>query len=350
MMKCGIVGLPNVGKSTLFNALTETRAAQAENFPFCTIEPNVGTVYVPDQRLAALKKRALSAKVVPTQITFVDIAGLVEGASQGEGLGNQFLSHIRHVDMILQVLRCFHDDNITHTQGSVSPTRDMDIIETELLLADLQSLEKRLGKRKKDDLSALLSKAKEALDKGLFAYHAAWTDEEKKYWPQLNLLTLKPIVYVCNVNENNPDDSLVQEVTNHAHKKHRCVLKLCNEFESQMAQMPPEDREELMITSESGLAAVIRSVYDTLGLHTFFTAGPKEVRAWPLIKGQTALDAAGVLHTDFQKGFIRAETIQYQDYIQSASDAALKESGKIYLKGKDYAVQDGDIMHFRFNL
>jgi GTP-binding protein YchF len=350
-MKCGIVGLPNVGKSTLFNALTETISAQAENFPFCTIEPNVGTVCVPEPRLSILKKRANAQKVIPTQLTFVDIAGLVKGASQGHGLGNQFLSNIRNVDIILQVLRCFHDDNVTHVEGSVHPLRDVEIIETELMLADLQSIEKRMNKKKKDDLHPLLLKAKAALDQGLFASSASWTDDDKALWSRLDLLTLKPIVYVCNVNEDTPDNTLVQSVQQYAEQKQTCAIAVCNTFESEIAQIAPEERKDLIDDQHmSGLATVIRSVYNVLGLHTFFTAGPKEVRAWPLAKGHTAFDAAGVIHTDFQKGFIRAETIHYTDYIHSLSDQDLKETGKIHLKGKDYVVQDGDVMHFRFNL
>jgi GTP-binding protein YchF len=352
-MECGIVGLPNVGKSTLFNALTATASAQAANYPFCTIEPNIGTVCVPDERLALLAEKAGSATVVPTQLTFVDIAGLVRGASQGEGLGNQFLSHIRQVDAILQVVRCFEDENVIHVAGEVNPLSDIDIIETELMLADLQSLENRLSRKKKDEFHSLLEKAHAALSQGRFASEAAWDEQEKLIVHRLDLLTLKPIVYICNISENHTDEALIAQVKAHAAPLKRPVIVVCNELESQMAVLSPPERSEFLTSlgiKETGLDQVIRAAYDILGLSTFFTAGPKEVRAWTVLKNASAFDAAGVIHTDFQKGFIRAEVISYQNYASCTSVAKLKEEGKVRLEGKEYRVQDGDVMLFRFNV
>lgn len=352
-MECGIVGLPNVGKSTLFNALTATASAQAANYPFCTIEPNIGTVCVPDERLGLLAQKTGSATLVPTQLTFVDIAGLVRGASQGEGLGNQFLNHIRQVDAILQVVRCFEDENVIHVAGEVNPLSDIEIIETELMLADLQSLENRLSRKKKDEFHPLLEKAHATLAQGRFAIEAPWDEQEAKIVHRLDLLTLKPIVYICNTTEGNPDEGLIAQVKAHAAPLKRPVIVVCNELESQMAILSPQERQEFLTSlgmKETGLAQVIRAAYDILGLLTFFTAGPKEVRAWTVLKDATAFDAAGVIHTDFQKGFIRAEVISYDNYVSCSSVAKLKEEGKVRLEGKEYRVQDGDVMLFRFNV
>jgi GTP-binding protein YchF len=353
-MKCGLVGLPNVGKSTLFNAFMQTAVAQAANYPFCTIEPNVGTVCVPDYRLKELAQRAKSETCVPTQITFVDIAGLVKGASKGEGLGNQFLNHIRNVDAILHVVRCFEGD-VIHVANRIDPLDDIDTLETELMLADLQSLENRLAKKKLSPYHALLEKALAPLQNGHFASTAHWTDQEKKLWPCLDLLTLKPMIYVCNVAENDVkgQSGLCGKVKAYAQSFNRDVIALCNQLESEISSFSPQD-QSLYLSSfgleSTGLDHLIRSSYHTLNLITFFTAGPKEVRAWTIDNGGTAFDAAGAIHTDFQKGFIRAEVISYGDYVSHDSLANIKESGKIRSEGRDYSVQDGDVMLFRFNV
>jgi len=352
-MKCGIVGLPNVGKSTLFNALTQTAAAEASNYPFCTIEPNTGTVCVPDDRLEHLAKRDGSRTIVPTQLTFVDIAGLVRGASKGEGLGNQFLGHIRSVDAIIQVVRCFHDDNIVHVAGQIDPLSDIGIVETELLLADLQSLETRLNRKKKDDLHPLLLKARDTLAKGQWARTIVWEKHELDQAKTLDLLTDKPVIYVCNISESNPDHGLVNKVQDYARSVGCQSVVLCNELESQMAQVPETERQELLESlgmTQTGLATMVRTAYDVLGLITFFTSGPKEVHAWTVERGSTAPQAAGVIHTDFQKGFIRAEVVDYDSYITCGSDQKVRDEGKKRLEGKEYRVADGDVIHFLFNV
>jgi GTP-binding protein YchF len=352
-MKCGIVGLPNVGKSTLFNALTQTAAAQASNYPFCTIEPNTGTVCVPDQRLQALAERDGSRAIVPTQLTFVDIAGLVRGASSGEGLGNKFLGHIRGVDAIIQVVRCFHDDNITHVGGVIDPLSDIGVVETELLLADLQSLETRLGRKKKEDLHPLLTKAHAALQKGQWARTIAWEASEHNDAKHLDLLTAKPVIYVCNIGESNPDMALVARVQEYVRSVGCQSVVLCNELEAQIAQVPEQERQELLESmgmTQTGLATMVRAAYDVLGLITFFTSGPKEVHAWTVREGACAPEAAGVIHTDFQKGFIRAEVVEYADYIACGTDQAVRDEGKKRVEGKEYRVKDGDVMHFLFNV
>ena len=351
-MECGIVGLPNVGKSTFFNALTATADAQAANYPFCTIEPNVGTVCVPDARLAVLAKQAKSSTIIPTQLTFVDIAGLVRGASQGEGLGNQFLSHIRKVDAILHVVRCFEDENVVHVSGVGHPLEDIAIVETELMLADLQSVENRLDRKKKDELFPLLQKAHQVLSQGKFARTALWEPQEQALFKRLDLLTLKPMVYVCNVAENRANPSWVAQVQAHGEKTHHVALPLCNQLEAELAPLLEEERSaylRVLGMEETGLSQIVRAVAQELGLISFFTVGPKEARAWTLSKGATALDAAGVIHTDFQKGFIRAEVIHYLDYV-TYGPAKIKEEGKLRLEGREYPVQDGDVMHFRFNV
>lgn len=354
-MDCGIVGLPNVGKSTLFNALTATADAQAANYPFCTIEPNKGTVCVPDSRLQGLACHAGSAAVVPTQLTFVDIAGLVKGASQGEGLGNQFLSHIRQVDALVQVVRCFEGE-IIHVAGRIDPLADIATVETELMLADLQSLEGRLGrKRGSDELRPLLEKAYATLSEGKWARAAAWEDHEKQAWPILNLLTLKPMVYVCNVGEEDllSDNVWVRQVREHAAQEGHKVLTVCSQLEAEVSLLPPSEQQEFLSAvgiKETGLSQIIRTTYELLDLMTFFTVGPKEARAWTIPKGSTAFDAAGVIHTDFQKGFIRAEVIGYGEYMECESSTKAKEEGKIRSEGKQYKVQDGDIILFRFNV
>ena len=352
-MKCGIVGLPNVGKSTLFNALTQTAAAAASNYPFCTIEPNTGTVCVPDVRLDDLAKRDGSRTIIPTQLTFVDIAGLVRGASKGEGLGNQFLGHIRSVDAIIQVVRCFHDDSIVHVEGHIDPLSDISTVETELLLADLESIDTRLGRKKKDDLHPLLVKAREALAKGQWARSIVWEKHELAQAKTLNLLTDKPVIYVCNINESQPDQSLVQQVQAYAQSVGCQSVVLCNDVESQMAQVPESERQELLESwgmMQTGLSTMVRTAYDVLGLITFFTSGPKEVHAWTIQRGATAPQAAGVIHTDFQKGFIRAEVVDYESYIRCGSDQKVRDEGKKRLEGKEYRVVDGDVIHFLFNV
>jgi GTP-binding protein YchF len=359
--QCGIVGLPNVGKSTLFNALTETAAAQAENYPFCTIEPNVGEVAVPDPRLNRLAEIAKSAETIPTRLTFVDIAGLVRGASQGEGLGNQFLGHIREVDAIAFVLRCFEDENVTHVDGKVDPMADAETIETELMLADLESLEKRVPgldkKAKGQDKEAkasleLINRVLPLLRDGKPARLTERSKDEEKAFRALNLLTAKPVLYVCNVNEQDAatGNSLSKAVEEKASAEGAKVVVISAKIEAEIALMPKEDRAEFLETldlEEPGLNRLIRAGYDLLGLITYFTAGPKEARAWTVTQGTAAPQAAGVIHTDFEKGFIRAETISYGDYVELGGETPAKDAGKMRLEGKEYIVQDGDVMHFR---
>jgi len=361
--KCGIVGLPNVGKSTLFNALTQTAAAQAANYPFCTIEPNVGDVAVPDARLDTLATIAKSAQIVPTRITFVDIAGLVRGASKGEGLGNQFLANIREVDAIAHVLRCFENDDITHVEGRIDPVGDAETVETELMLADLESLERRVaplekkaksGEKDAKEQVALMTKALVLLREGKPARLAELNAEEAEPFRQLGLMTAKPVLYVCNVDEasaasGNEYSAMVEEK---AKREGAGCVVISARIEEEVAQLPADERAEFLSSlglEEPGLNRLIRAGYALLGLITFFTAGPKEARAWTVTKGSRAPQAAGVIHTDFEHGFIRAETIAYDDYVANGGEAGARDAGKFRLEGKDYVVQDGDVMHFRFN-
>jgi len=360
--KCGIVGLPNVGKSTLFNALTQTAAAQAANYPFCTIEPNVGEVAVPDQRIEALAKIAGSQEIVPTKINFVDIAGLVRGASKGEGLGNQFLGHIREVDAIVHVLRCFEDSDITHVEGGIDPLRDAETVETELMLADLDSLEKRIDnltkKARGQDKEAiaqldLVKRAIEALSNGKPARTVERKDEEEEAFKALQLITAKPVLYACNVEEGAAatGNELSKKVEAKAKSENAVTVAISAKIESEIAMLPLGDRKEFLDAAglqEPGLDRLIRKGYELLGLITYFTAGPKEARAWTIVKGMKAPQAAGVIHTDFEKGFIRAETIAFADYVACKGEAGARDAGKLRLEGKDYVVQDGDVMHFRF--
>ncbi|MEM1197096.1 MAG: redox-regulated ATPase YchF, partial [Pseudomonadota bacterium] len=363
--KCGIVGLPNVGKSTLFNALTETQAAQAANYPFCTIEPNVGQVAVPDDRLEKIAAIANSAKVVATQLSFVDIAGLVKGASAGEGLGNQFLGNIREVDAIVHVLRCFEDDDIQHVANTVDPIADAEVVETELMLADLESLEKRVsnaekrataGDKEAKILASVLGQALELLRDGKPARLVEpKDDEEARVFGQAQLLTAKPVLYVCNVAEEEAGEgnALSQAVFAKAEAEGAQAVVVSAAIEAELVAMAQEDRAEYLEAlglAESGLARVIRAGYTLLGLQTFFTAGPKEARAWTFPTGAKAPQAAGEIHTDFEKGFIRAETIAYDDYIALNGEAGAKEAGKMRQEGKDYLVKDGDVMLFKFNV
>lgn len=363
--KCGIVGLPNVGKSTLFNALTQTAAAAAENFPFCTIEPNVGIVPVPDERLDICAQIAGSAKTVPTQLTFVDIAGLVRGASQGEGLGNQFLAHIREVDAIIHLVRCFEDSDIAHVEGQVDPIADIGTIETELMLADLESLERQadaLTKKARGpdkEAIALLAVAEvvlAVLRDGKPARSAALDDEAVRTAQALQLITAKPILYVCNVDEassaeGNAFSAVVQD---HAKAEGAECVIISAAIEAEIAAIEDEeDRREFLAElglSETGLTRVIRAGYKLLGLITFLTVGPKEARAWTVEGGATAPQSAGVIHTDFERGFIRAETIAYPDFVEYDGESGARDAGKLRLEGKDYVVRDGDVMHFRFNV
>jgi GTP-binding protein YchF len=360
--KCGIVGLPNVGKSTLFNALTQTIAAQAANYPFCTIEPNTGIVAVPDERLEVLAKTAKSAQIIPTQLTFVDIAGLVRGASKGEGLGNQFLAHIREVDAICHVLRCFVDDDITHVEGRIDPIADAETVETELMLADLDSLEKRIAPLEKkaktgdEDAKArivLMTRILAALREGKPARTIEISEEEKKMFRELQLLTSKPVLYVCNVEEANAakGNALSDRVAMHARAEGSGHVVISAAIEAEVAQLPPEEREAFLADlglQDTGLNRVIRAGYELLGLITYFTVGPKETHAWTVRRGAKGPEAAGAIHTDFEKGFIRAETIAYDDYISCGGEVGAKEAGKMRLEGKEYVVRDGDILHFRF--
>lgn len=361
-LKCGIVGLPNVGKSTLFNAVTQTASAEAANYPFCTIEPNVGIVSVPDQRLDAIAKIGGSAQIIQTQIEFVDIAGLVRGASKGEGLGNQFLSHIREVDAVVHMLRCFKDDDVTHVEGDVDPIRDAEIIELELIFADLDSLEKRLPNLEKKaktskELQAEVELIKiviECLKQGKPA-RSIKNDENAIAVERLHLLTSKPVLYVCNVSEDEVDNGndFVRKVEAKAASENARAIWISAKIESEIAVLDTEEEKQMFLESiglkETGLAKLIRAAYELLGLITYFTVGPKEARAWTIHKGMVAPQAAGVIHTDFEKGFIRAETVAYDDYVQYQGEVGAKEVGKLRLEGKEYIVKDGDVMHFRFN-
>ena len=360
--KCGIVGLPNVGKSTLFNALTESAAAQAANYPFCTIEPNVGEVPVRDPRLDRLATIAKSAQIVPTRLTFVDIAGLVRGASQGEGLGNQFLAHIREVDAIAYVLRCFEDNDVMHVEGRIDPIADAETIETELMLADLDSLERRVpilekkirgqDKEAKKTL-ALLERALVLLREGKPARLAAIEEDERAEFRTLGLLTAKPVLYVCNVDEASAATGNVHSARVEALAKAEgagCVI-ISAKIEAELAELPPDERQAYLADlglQEPGLNRLINEGYRLLGLITYFTAGPKEARAWTVPEGTRAPQAAGVIHTDFEKGFIRAETIAYDDYVALSGETGARDAGKLRLEGKDYVVKDGDVLHFRF--
>lgn len=361
-LKIAIVGLPNVGKSTLFNALTKTQAAQAANYPFCTIDPNVGVVEVPDERLAKLAEIVSPERVLPAIVEFVDVAGLVAGASQGEGLGNQFLSHIRECDAIAQVVRHFGGSEITHVHNSVDPKRDREIIETELLLADLQTLEKRMkkaaadargGDKEKIVYSALLEKIQPLMEAGTLAVNLGLTPEEKHLLNDLHLLTLKPIMLIVNMSETEVgkanEDQLRRDLGAPENTK---IIPISAKIESELVQFSEEEAKEFleeMGLKETGLHHLIREAYDLLGLQTYFTAGVKEVRAWTVKKGATAPQAAGVIHTDFENGFIRAEVISYPHFLEFKGEQGAKENGKMRLEGKEYIVQDGDVMHFRFN-
>jgi GTP-binding protein YchF len=363
--RCGIVGLPNVGKSTLFNALTETAAAQAANYPFCTIEPNVGQVAVPDPRADKLAEIAGSAKIIETQLGFVDIAGLVRGASKGEGLGNQFLANIREVDAIVHVLRCFEDGDVTHVEGKVDPIADAETVETELMLSDLESLERRVPNLQKKALqgdkdakahSAVLAPVLDLLREGKPARLGRPTDpEEIAFFDQAQLLTGKPVLYVCNVEEASAAEGneLSARVFAKAKAEGAQAVVVSAAIEAEIATMATEDRAEFLSDlglTETGLARVIRAGYALLDLITFFTCGPKETRAWTLPKGSKAPQAAGVIHTDFERGFIRAETIAYDDYVAFKGEAGARDNGKLRSEGKEYVVVDGDVMLFRFNV
>ena len=361
--RMGIVGLPNVGKSTLFNALTRTAAAQAANFPFCTIEPNVGDVAVPDPRLDRLAEIAGSKQIIPTRITFVDIAGLVKGASKGEGLGNQFLANIREVDAIAHVLRCFEDGDVTHVEGRVDPIADAETIETELMIADLESVEKRLAnlsrKLKGGDKDAveqerLLKAAQVALENGKPARTVQISDDDRKAWNMLQLLTAKPVLFVCNVAEDEAanGNAYSDAVAKMAEAQGAGHVVISARIEEEISQLPAEEQEMFlseMGLDEAGLDRLIRAGYDLLGLQTYFTVGPKEARAWTIRKGTLAPQAAGVIHGDFERGFIRSETIAYDDYIAGKGEAGAREAGKFRIEGKTYEVKDGDVLHFLFN-
>ena len=361
--KMGIVGLPNVGKSTLFNALTKTAAAQAENFPFCTIEPNIGEVAVPDKRLTALSEIAASKQVIPTRMTFVDIAGLVKGASKGEGLGNQFLANIREVDAIAHVLRCFQDNDITHVNGRIDPVSDAETIETELMLADISSIEKRLqglsrkvrgGEKEAIKQERLLKEALAVLEDGQPARTVIVDAEDAKVWKSLQLLTTKPILFVCNIGETEAvnGNEYSTKVDAMAKEQEASTVIISAQIEEEISQLDPEEAEMFlneMGLSEAGLDRLIRAGYGLLELETYFTVGPKETRAWTISKGTLAPQAAGVIHGDFERGFIRAETIAFVDFVELNGEQGAKEAGKMRVEGKAYQVKDGDVLHFLFN-
>ncbi|RMF21602.1 MAG: redox-regulated ATPase YchF [Cyanobacteria bacterium J083] len=363
MLRAGIVGLPNVGKSTLFNALVANAKADAANFPFCTIEPNVGVVSVPDERLEVLAKISHSAKIVPTRIEFVDIAGLVKGASQGEGLGNQFLANIREVDAIVHVVRCFDDEDIIHVSGSVDPIRDIEVINLELALSDLAQIERRIDKVRKQAKSSkeaqaeldVLEKLVTGLNEGKVVRQIDLSAEEQELIAYLGLLTAKPVIYAANVAEEDlaTGNQWVEQVKQFAQQDHALTVVVSAQVESELIELPAEDRQDFLESlgvEEGGLKTLIKATYKLLGLRTYLTTGPQETRAWTITAGMKAPQAAGVIHTDFERGFIRAETISYQDLVECGSIAAAKEKGLLRSEGKDYVVEEGDVMLFRFNV